>query len=77
MGTIPLDAAWQAHEQSCRDLQSALDDAMADNRVADRLAMSTCLTSLRYIERHGLTDEGRKRLRTALAACRAALGVED
>jgi len=76
MGTIPLDAAWQAHEQACRDLQIALDAAMASDAVSDRLAMATCLTSLRYIEANGLTDEGRKRLRTAIAACRSAMGIE-
>jgi len=77
MGTIPLDAAWQAHEQAAADLRQALDDAMCNDRVSDRLAMSSCLTSLRYIEKHGLTEHGRRQLRTAIASCRAALGAEE
>lgn len=76
MGTIQLDAAWQAHEQASADLRRALDDAMSHDRVADRLAMATCMTSLRYIEKHGLTEEGRRKLRTAIAACRAAMGID-
>ena len=76
MGTIQLAAAWQAHEQAAADLRMALDDAMSHDRVSNGLAMATCLTSLRYIEKHGLTEEGRRKLRTAIASCRAAMGIE-
>lgn len=76
MGAIPLDQAWQQFDQAAADLRTALDSRMTDDDVSQRLAMATCLQGLRYIEANGLTDEGRKRLRTSLAACRAALGIE-
>lgn len=77
MGTIPLDAAVEQFSQSMSDLQVAVDSALASERVADRLAMTTCLTALRYVDKHGMTESGRKQLRTAIECCRSVLGLEE
>ena len=77
MGAISLDAALAAHDQAAADLNRAISDALASNRVADRMAMCMVLSSLRYIEKHGLTETGRRQLRTAIEACRSVLGIEE
>lgn len=76
MGTVSLDAAIAAHHQATSDLSKALDDAMSGDRISERLAMTTVLGALRYIEKNGLTEAGRKQLRTAIEATRAVMGVE-
>lgn len=77
MGTISLDAAIEAHEQAAADLNRAIADALAADRISDKLAVSTTLTALRYVEKHGLTEAGRRQLRTAIEACRSVLGIEE
>lgn len=76
MGTLSLDAAMAAHDQAAADLRDAIDDALSRDAVADRLAMHVALDAMRYIERQGLTVEGRRKLRTGIAAARSALGLE-
>lgn len=76
MGTISLDAALAAHDQAAADLRDAIDAAMARNEVTDRMSMHMALDAMRYIERQGLTVEGRRKLRTGIAAARSALGLE-
>ena len=76
MGTIPLDAALAAHEQAARDLRDAIDHATAAERVCDRLAMTIALRAMRYVEKHGVTEAGRKQLRTGIEAARSVLGAE-
>ncbi len=74
---MPLPVAKAQLEQAMRDYQTAYDAAMGCDRIGDRLAVSQILTSLKYIERAGLTDGGRRSLRTAIEACRTMLGVDD
>ena len=77
MGTISLDAAIQAHEQSTRDLAAALDAMMTSDEIATRLALTTCLGALNYVAAYGGTPEARRRVESARKVCRAALGIED
>jgi hypothetical protein len=72
---MPIDVARAQLEQSLRDFSASYDDAMAADSVADRLNAGICLQSLRYIEVNGLTDEGRRRLQTAIRSCKAVLRV--
>lgn len=74
---MPLPVAKAQLEQAMRDYQVAYDAALGCDRIGDRLAVSQILTSLKYIERAGLTDGGRRSLRTAIEACRTMLGVEE
>lgn len=72
--SLPVAAA--AYQQAQADLLAAYDAAMAADPVADRLNASIVLQSLRYIEKNGLTDEGRRRLQTAIQSCKAVMGME-
>ena len=72
---MPLDVAKAQLEQSMADYARAYDAAMTADPVADRLNAGICLQSLRYIAKTGLTDEGRRRLQTAIRSCSAVLGV--
>lgn len=76
MGTIALDAAVADVQQSLRTLLRSIDSAMTADEVSNRLAMTTTLGALRYIEKHGLTDGGRKQLRTAIECCHAVLEID-
>ena len=73
---LPLDAALAAFDQAASDLRASLDAAQSMDQIAAALAMTTCLQAMRYVERHGLTEAGRRQLRTGIESCRAALGVE-
>lgn len=73
---MPIDVARAQLEQSLADFTASYDDAMTADPVADRLNAGIVLQSLRYIENNGLTDEGRRRLQTAIRSCKAVLGVE-
>ena len=72
---MPIDVARAQLEQSLRDFSASYDDAMTADPVADRLNAGIVLQSLRYIEKNGLTGEGRRRLQTAIRSCSAVLGV--
>lgn len=74
---MPLPVAKAALEQALRDYQVSYDAALGCDRISDKLAVSQALTSLRYIEKHGMTEAGRRHLRTAIEACRSVLGLED
>ncbi len=76
MGTVPLDSAVADVQQSLRALLHSIDSAMTADEVSNRLAMTTTLGALRYIEKHGLTDGGRRQLRTAIECCHSVLGIE-
>lgn len=76
MGTTPLDSAVADVQQSLRSLLHSIDSAMTADEVSNRLAMTTALNSMRYIEKHGMTDGGRKHLRTAIECCHSVLGIE-
>jgi hypothetical protein len=77
MGTISLDAAQAQLDQALRDFGEAHADAMARDPICRSLAVSTALSAMRYVERHGLTPTGRKQLRTGIEALRHALGLEE
>ena len=77
MGSISLEAAIQAHEQSTRDLAAALDSTMALDPVAMSLALTTALDALAYPNTVGWTPEARRKNATARRVVRAALGIED
>lgn len=72
---MAIDVAKAQLEQSLADYARAYDAAMAADPIADRLNAGIVLQSLRYIEKNGLTDEGRRRLQTAIRSCSAVLGV--
>jgi len=75
--TMSLAVAKAQLEQALCDYQNSYDAALGCDKIADKLAASQVLTALRYIEKNGLTDGGRKHLRTAIEACRSVLGLED
>ena len=73
---MSLPVALAQLRQSINDTIDAHNRCMSDgDRMGDKLAASQILTSLRYIERHGLTDGGRRSLTTAIEATKAILGV--
>ena len=74
---MSLPVAKAALEQAMRDYQLAYDAALGSDRVVDKLGTSQILTSLRYVERNGLTEGGRRHLRTAIETCRSMLGIEE
>lgn len=74
---MSLPVAKAALEQAMRDYQVSYDAALGCDRISDKLAVSQALTSLRYIEKCGMTEAGRRHLRTAIEACRNVLGLED
>jgi hypothetical protein len=77
MGTISLGAAQAQLDQALRDFGAAHADAMARDPICRSLAVSTALSAMRYIQRHGLTPAGRKQLTTGIEALGHALGLED
>lgn len=77
MGTLSLDAAMSQLDQALRDFGEAHDAAMARDPICRQLAVGTALTAMRYVEQHGLTPAGRKKLRTGIEALRHALGLEE
>ena len=72
---MPLDVAKAQLEQSLADFAASYDASSSADHAVDRLNAGICLQSLRYIEKNGLTDEGRRRLQTAIRSCSAVLGV--
>jgi len=73
---MTLPVALAQLRQSIDDTLDAHERCMSDgDRMGDKLAASQILTSLRYIEKNGLTDGGRRSLKTAIEATKAILGV--
>ena len=72
---MPLAVADAQLHQALADFTAAYDNAMSQERVVSQLAVATILQSLRYVEKNGLTDQGRKRLGLAIDACRSVLGA--
>lgn len=74
---MPIAVAAAQLSQAMTDFTAAHDAAMATPPIDDKLAASTILTSLRYVEQHGLTDKGRRELRLAIAAAKTIMGIEQ
>lgn len=82
MGTISLEAAIQAHEQTsrenlqtARDLAAALDAAICG--ATDQMALGNAVRAMSYLLKHGWTPEARRQITSSRRMCRAALGIED
>ncbi len=73
---MTLPVAMAQLNQSMADFTAAHDAAMAADPVADKLNAGIALQGLRYIEKNGLTDEGRRRLASSIRAVQSILGVE-
>jgi hypothetical protein len=74
---MPIAVAEAQLAQAMRDYTAAHDAAMATPPIDDKLAASTILQSLRYVEQHGLTDKGRRELRLAIGAAKTIMGLEQ
>lgn len=77
MGTLTLDAARSQLEQALSDYATAHAAAEARDPICRQLAVGTALQAMRYIQSHGLTPVGRKKLLTGIEALRHALGLEE
>lgn len=73
---LTIDAASEQLQQAISDFTRSHDAAMSCEHVGRALAVTTALTAMRYIEAHGLTPLGRKKLQTGIEALRVALGLE-
>lgn len=73
---MPLDVARSQLEQSLADYARAYDASSTADHAVDRLNASIALQQWRYIEKNGLTDEGRRRMAVGIRACNSILGIE-
>ncbi len=73
---LSLDVAMAQLQQAMRDFEASVAHAMGQDAVARSMSAGAMLQAARYVERNGLTDGGRKQLRTAIELARNELGVE-
>jgi len=74
---LSIEAASTQLHEALANFTRSHDAAMSSDAIGLRLSLHVALSAMRYVEHHGTTPNGRRQLRTGIAALRAALGVED
>ena len=75
---MPLPASVAQLHQALRDFTDSHDAAMASDRIADKLALSSALTALSLVLRNAkLTPHERATAEGARRAIRTSMGMEE
>lgn len=75
--SMPIEVASNQLHQALQQFTKAHDSAMSADIIGLRLSLHVALSAMQYVEHHGTTPNGRRQLRTGIAALRAAMGIDD